>query len=682
MCGNSLTSLNVGGLSALKYLSCDYNQLTTLDVTGLNALKNLGVQHNNLEVLTLGIPPALNYLYCEYNNLTSLIIQDCPELAHVDCEENQLTSLILNNLPSLTYVNCQYNNLVNLELSNLTSLTVLECNHNSLTTIGLQECPVLQTLDSQDNLLTALDVSANSEIIYLHAQDNPLVYLNIKNGINENSVYVTSDQLQFACIDDNDDTDDILSNSPLAVINSYCSFTPGGQYNTIAGTLSLNNGSSCTNGEPLQNITMNISNGTQSGSTFTNGEGEYVFYANDEQVTITPVVEVPSYFTITPPSITHSFTTGNTALDADFCVTPNGTHNDLEVSMVPIFDARPGFDATYYIIFKNTGTTTQSGTVTLNYNDAVLDYLSSGSSTPVLTTNSLTWEYSTLAPFETRAIEVALNVTTPLETPAVTIDDVLPFTVQVTSSATDETPANNTFNFNQVVIGSYDPNDKQVTEGSAITIEQAGDYLHYLVRFQNTGTAEAINVVVKDMLADNLDRSTFAPVSASHPYRVTLTEGNKAEFIFENINLPAEEDNEPGSHCFIAFKIKPEATVAVGDVLEKNTAEIYFDYNAPIITNTVSTSIEILARADFDFDSHFMLYPNPAVEIVTVRSNDGTGISSAAVYNLLGQLVLSTAGNTVHNDGITVNIAGLQTGTYNIEISSEKGRSASKLVKN
>ena len=93
-----------------------------------------------------------------------------------------------------------------------------------------------------------------------------------------------------------------------------------------------------------------------------------------------------------------------------------------------------------------------------------------------------------------------------------------------------------------------------------------------------------------DTISDKLDWTTFQPINSSHNYRLELVEQEEINFIFENINLPYEAIDEPGSNGHVSFKIKPKDNVQIGDIIE-NKAYIFFDFNAPIITNTVSTEI-------------------------------------------------------------------------------------------
>src|SRR5213078_3322827 len=111
----------------------------------------------------------------------------------------------------------------------------------------------------------------------------------------------------------------------------------------------------------------------------------------------------------------------------------------------------------------------------------------------------------------------------------------------------DGVSGNNVSHLNQPVVNSYDPNDISVAQGETIFQNQVGDDLVYTIRFQNTGTADAINVKLEDILDPKLDALTFRPVSASHPYTIERI-GNNVKFKFTGINLPASSVDEPASH--------------------------------------------------------------------------------------------------------------------------------------
>ncbi|WP_205503501.1 DUF7619 domain-containing protein [Rufibacter psychrotolerans] len=144
------------------------------------------------------------------------------------------------------------------------------------------------------------------------------------------------------------------------------------------------------------------------------------------------------------------------------------------------------------------------------------------------------------------------------------------------------------------IVDSYDPNDKQVSP-KGITARhyiKAEDALEYLVRFQNTGTDVAYNVVVKDTISEHLDIASLRVGAASHPFTYTVTGKGRPvlTFTFKNINLPDHKTNEPGSHGFVKFSIAQNPGNPKGTVI-KNTAHNYFDFNRPIATNEVTNII-------------------------------------------------------------------------------------------
>lgn len=139
----------------------------------------------------------------------------------------------------------------------------------------------------------------------------------------------------------------------------------------------------------------------------------------------------------------------------------------------------------------------------------------------------------------------------------------------------------------QANIGSYDPNDKQgfpTGLGEEHLIEPGQD-LEYLIRFQNTGTDTAFKVVIVDVLPPELDLASIRPGASSHPYTYGVTPEGWLTFTFSDIMLPDSNMNEPASQGFVRFRASQVPGLGHGDVIA-NTALIYFDFNAPIQTNT------------------------------------------------------------------------------------------------
>ena len=521
-------------------------------------------------------------LDCSYNSLTSLDVSTSPNLQELLCYFNSLTSLDVSTSPNLQYLDCGYNDLTSLDVSNTPNLQYLGCSYNSLTSLDVSTSPNLQTLDCDYNDLTSLLIKNGSKENIFSFFQNP------------NLGYICCDESQLQSVIDNA----IFYNLTNCQINTYCSYPPGGNYNTIAGIVQLDveNNNCSENAVPLSWQVLQLDDEAEVGYTISNQVGEYNFYCYDGIFNLQPLYENP-YFSAS--SATVSFDTTNSLISTqNFCITPNGTHHDLEITLLPVNGARPGFDAKYQISYQNQGTETESGSVSLQFDDSVLDFVSASPNVVAQSDSLLTWNFVDLQPFESRSISITLNVNSPQEIPAVNDGDILSFLAYLNYAYTDETPEDNSSALRQTVVNSFDPNDKTCLQGTEIEELYAGDYLDYVIRFQNTGSAEAINVIVTDELAANLDVSTFQMIAASHDYRFRL-EGRTVEFYFENINLPDSTSNESESHGFVAFKIKPDL-VSLGDRIE-NTAEIYFDYNFPIITNTTETEIVELTTLAVDW---------------------------------------------------------------------------------
>ncbi len=722
---NYLTTLNVINLTNLTSLLCMYNQLTTLNISGLVNLKRLWCFQNQIASLDLSDSVELEDINCGINSLTSLDLtglhkikdlrfdvnsistidlSGLPELRSLVCQSNQITSLDLSNNPLLTDLNYGYNQLPNVNLTNLPLLMSLQCNGNQVTSLDLSLFPNLSTLGCSDNLLTSLDLSNSPALSYLdcynnqlttldinncsqnfqrlYCQNNQLTSLFIKNGKDELSVeFGNNPNLAYICADESQvDTIQSQLNTmgmTATVCNSYCTFLPGGSFNSLLGkTIFDENNNGCNANDPLHpNIRIDINDGTNTGSAFTNTQGICTFYTTAGSYDIYPNIENASAFNITPATATINFPdSNNNTSTQDFCITANGIHPDLEVVLAPTNAARPGFDADYKIVFKNKGNQTLSGNVHLLFDDTRLDYVSSVGVQPVQAGGSLTWEYYNLMPFESRTIELVLNVNSPTETPAVNNGDILNFTTSITPDANDVLPSDNQFSFTQNVVGSFDPNDIICLEGSTAPTTDIGNYLHYLTRFENTGTFYAEQIVVKILIdPSKYDVSSLQVLGSSHNAKTRIT-GNLVEFIFEDINLAAIQGDPPvGGHGDVLFKIKTKNDLQVNDMVVQR-AGIYFDYNFPIVTNDAQTTFALLNQNIFERDNTIVVSPNPTTNAVNIQSE--SNIKSLEFYDIQGRILQTLLGNTHRFD-----ISNKANGIYFLKITTEQGSVIAKIIK-
>ncbi len=662
---NPLLIVDTSNCTSLVSLSfTNFNSLNSLTVSGCTGLTYFGLNSSQVNTLSLQNLTSLNNVIINYNaNLNNLTITNCPNITNFDCANNNISSLNLTSLTNITQLRCGYNPISSLNVSTLTNLTNLFCN---------------------DSQITTLDVSNLTNLTYLWIPNNSqLQTVFAKNGLNEAFTLDNNPNLDFICADDSQvaTIQGQLNTAGMTstVVNSYCSFVPGGNYNTITGTIRYdanNNGCDASDStQPL--IRININDGINQGATFTNANGSYNFYTLAGSFTINPSVENPTFFTITPSNATIPFAnTNNNTATQNFCIAPNGVHPDLEIVVAPITPARPGFNATYRVAYKNKGNQTLSGTATLNYNDAVMDFVSATAAPSSQSTGVLNWNYTNLLPFESRNYFVTLNINSPTETPPVNINDVLIYTASITPVASDAIPADNSFTLNQTVVSSFDPNEIRCLQGAVVPVTEIGKYLHYVVNFENTGNFVAENVVVKvDIDPTKYDISTLQMLNTSHPSYTKIT-GNKVEFIFENINLSATSGNPPvGGHGNVLFKIKSKSTLVSGNTVAKQ-ANIYFDYNAPVNTNITQTTFGALNNTIHQFDTSVKIYPNPTHSLININSD--FVINSVELYDIQGRILETSLESS---STTTLDISNRETGIYFLKINTENGSKVEKIVK-
>lgn len=463
----------------------------------------------------------------------------------------------------------------------------------------------------------------------------------------------------------------------VMIINGNCTWMVAFQINavectgnSISGFASLDlDGNGCDEFEAAAaNLQVSYTHDNTIYTTYTNADGYYSFINVPDGVNIV-TAHPTGFYSATPGS--YSFTMPATEEEANFCITPAEIINEVAVTVVPTSQARPGFGATYAIIYENLGTVNANGSISLQYDNSKLVFVSS-SPAMTLSGNTLTFNFTNLQPLQTKIITLNFTVKQP---PVVNGQDVLVFTATINPTTADNNQVNNTSILNQIVVNSYDPNDITVREGQFITEEQADDYLNYVVRFQNTGTADAVNIRVTNTLDENLDWSTFQPITASHEYKTNRI-ANEVEFLFDNIHLADSTTDEPASHGYIIYKIKPKAGITIGDSMNAQ-AHIYFDFNPAIDTNIVTTTVQNVAGIKENKTEDFTIYPNPASGSVSILLNATVTFSEIVIVDVLGKIVQT---KTIKNNQSDLDISNLKSGIYFITINNEGMKTTKKLV--
>ncbi|WNM19948.1 DUF7619 domain-containing protein [Flavobacterium capsici] len=408
-----------------------------------------------------------------------------------------------------------------------------------------------------------------------------------------------------------------------------------------------------------------------------------IYYTNPTDVydfSYTINAEYAPYYTAATTSYDDiSIVSGSGTTIYYFPVTLSQPYNDLSISVLPSIPPRPGMAFRNKVVYTNHGVASASGTITFT-KDANTTITSVSQPGTVVTATGFTYDFTNLAPYETRSFYVNM---TAAASPTVEIDDILTNSATIAAaggsgSSADISMANNAYTNSEVVVASYDPNDKMETHGGKIQHDQftTNDYLYYTIRFQNNGTANAINIRIDDILDSRIDETSIRMVSASHNY-ILERNGSNLSWYFDYIQLaPYTTYNEDASRGYVTFKVKLKPGFAVGDIIPNN-ASIYFDNNAPIVTNTFNTEfVQSLGTTSFT-DSNLVVYPNPASSHINIALyNSAEQISAVTLFDMLGKKVMEQV-NIVGNQ-TTLNTGSLSKGVYLIEIKSTTNM---KLVK-
>ena len=450
------------------------------------------------------------------------------------------------------------------------------------------------------------------------------------------------------------------------------------EFNTF---LDLNNDNIQQTNEPnYTNGTFEINKNNSANPTFINtSNGSYLLYPVDNNDLIDASFILDSQYIgyLNSAIIYNDISVSGTSSNNEylFPITITNPFSDVSGNLIGLLQPRPGFIYKNRIIFKNNGVSPTSGTISFT-KDSNVTMSTVSDPLAVLNPNGFTLNYTNLLPQETRQIDVEMSVP---NIPIVNLGDLLTNSISITSTTTDVNLLNNATSLSEVVVGSYDPNDKMEAHGENININSftTDDYLYYTIRFQNTGTADAINVEIQDLLDSQLNVSTLRMIDVSHDYVLTK-DNNQLIWNFDNIFLPSESQSVELSQGYVSFKIKPYPGYAVNDMIP-NTAEIYFDFNPAIITNTFQTTfVNPLSNENFLLNE-ITIYPNPTNNILNI--NYGTSaveIKSVQIHDLLGKIVYQSQSKVE-----TIDLSNFKSGIYLLDITTESnGKITKKLIKN
>jgi len=660
---NQLTSLP-SLPNMLSELTCNINQLSYLPVLPAS-LVILNCATNQIVNLT-GLPASLTGLICSSNQIVSLPPMPA-SLTSLICDNNQISTLpVLPN--TITYLECCCNHLTG--ISTLPdSLRMFDCQNNQIT--SLAALPTLLTrLVCNNNQLSSLPVLPDS-LKELFCQGNHITCF---------PVFPNSLAIQGNC--------QIFSN-PFTCLPNY---VPAMDTSTLAYPLCTSgNSNGCPNAQGifgytykdvnsncirnpvdtnLKNISVHIYDNSNNllGQTYSALNGAYNF----PQTTGTYTVVVDTIGSV--PFVAQC---NNLGLDTTVTVAAIDTNVNFSLTCKPGFDIGVLSTAVYGFVFPGQQFTlnTIAGDVSkwygLNCAAGIIGQVqititgpvafigpAAGALTPGVNGNTYTYN---ITDFGAINIETDFNLLFAVNTSA-QAGDLFCVNISITPTTGDNNLGNNNYSFCFSVQNSHDPNLK---ETYPVNVAPGyNDWFTYTIHFQNTGTAAAMNINLSDTLDHNLDMKTFQVVNYSHKNTVWVN-GSILTFNFSNINLPDSFSNPTGSIGYVQYRIKPKPNLPAGTRI-KNTAYIYFDYNAPVITDTtINTFIAGLGISRELNSDKISVYPNPAKGTIYVASD--ANIDEIKVTDMLGQVVYEIKPNAV-NAILQIDNAGI----YFITITSGK----------
>ena len=673
-------AINVTGLNLVNELFDEGNEIIVSNLMGLEAfsnLKELSISKINLNVGELN--------FTNFTFLESLTIENT--------DSDSLTNIVASNLLNLITLNLNVirpadfdlpNDKIQVNLTGCINLETLNY-YNSFLSFNFCEIPQLKNLDCSyleggepdDGIF---DFSCLTALENLNIDENFIEALIIKNGSMLNEITMNYwDYLgypQFVCIDDNQaELNQIMSLEgigPETVINEYCNFELGGAIHNLSGSIlyDFNDNGCDINDIPASNTTFYIEDNVYNRYLSSNELGSYSTFLYSASTTITPILENSSSFTISPTELAINESEFEVTMNQDFCITTSTESEVLNVYIIPIDDARPGLNSRYKIIYKNIGTSVLSGELVLNYMNDLMTLVISNPTYNESSAGSLKYLFSNLLPFQTREIEIILNLNSSTNPIPVVAGDILSFSLIGRYGPNQS--LENEFEMIQTVIQAPIPCGILGVNGPTIPNESSEDFVHFVLNFENTENATVQNLAVKINLdPTKFELSSLKPIYANHSFSSRISPNGKVEFYFKDINLTTDSST---NNAHILYKVKPKNTVVAGDIL-LTSANVYLDNNNPIASNVFSSEIQNTLGLIPSNQQKIRFYPNPVVDVLNFETNET--IINFDVFDMTGKLLLSHSA-TENN----INLNELNKGLYIVKVNTAQNVFVIKIIKN
>ena len=652
------------------------------------------------EVYELNIPSSLissldgiNYfinlqkLLCNGNLLENLDVSSLSNLSILNCSINfNLISIVLPpTSTTLSVLNCFNTKLTFLNLTGFSSLIILDCKNNLLLTgILLTGCTSLTSIDLTGNsALTVLDVNElpNLNTVFLTGCSGLQVLL-AKNGNPSTNfpnilALFSSPVLQYICLEETNSNYQVIqltitSSGSSCQVNSLCTDTPGGNFNTFKGNIAVN-------GQlPRSFCKIKCQIGGSNLYTTTNALGDYKFYTTQiGNFTITPIFENPNLY-VTSPLLGSFVNNQSNEFIGNFTLTTlESTIADAEMMIAPLATSLPNKRA-YLVSIKNKGNQLVSGgAMTINFDSSVVlnqPTSSVGVALAAANTTTSSWSFDPLAPLESRSFKLFFDNNTGQDQ-------------QINFQASIAVAGDDTLDNNCIISQTQNPAANSIIclEADVLPTTAIGSYLHYMINFENQEAQPVNDIIIEntfdaqkfdigslEIIGSTIDSiyPNTVPEIDSHPAILDIKD-NKATYSFRKGGL----SGNPNGQGAVLLKIKTKGDLPVGSSVN-NSVKITFDYDAPLVTNNETTTFQNLSVNQTAVDASILVYPNPTTATIKV-AGDYT-ITSVQVYDAAGRLLQTNLDNATN---YTLDISNKAAGVYFLKITSDKGSKVVRVVK-
>lgn len=381
------------------------------------------------------------------------------------------------------------------------------------------------------------------------------------------------------------------------------------------------------------------------------------------------------------PIVLTGLVAGTTYNGNDFGFSPISSFQDLTIAKGHIMQPRHVQPYRMYVDVLNKGNTVNAPLVSIDL-PAQTTYLNSHPPGGVYQSGNhrVVWQINPLTPYTNWSGYAQVTVPTSI-----------PLGAGISSSGTidpvnsDSIPTDNVDSDTGVVSAPYDPNDIMLIPdshyGLVNNIPINDTLLTYRIRFQNTGNDTAFNVTIIDTLDISLDMESFEYVMSSDSVQITFEPGRVVRFYFPMILLPDSTTDFIESQGMVVYRIRANAML---NYTVKNTAAIYFDLNAPVITQESQyTWVQDIKNEAMVEMQGISIYPNPANKEWQVDlSNSQEFWLSWKLQDIEGRVLSSGRVLTLGERKFSLSADRLPGGIYFLILESNQTNSCFKLIKN